>query len=187
MTKGRAALVSLMDHYLRGLLDPFVTLLEVHKLMYFMQTAGEPLRLKFKKGTYGPYSENLRHVLQPVEGHLISGYKDGGDAPGKHLNLVPGAVEEAAAFLDRHPDTKKRLDRVTKLVDGFESSFGLELLSTVHWVASDKPSMTDDEVIAYTYAWGQRKKQFTERQIRLALQVLDDNGWLDASSQVSAP
>jgi hypothetical protein len=46
MTAGRAALVELMHHYLSGLLDPFVTLLEVHKLMYFMQEAGEPLRLK---------------------------------------------------------------------------------------------------------------------------------------------
>ena len=186
MTKGRAVLVSLMDRYLRGLLDPFVTLLEVHKLMYFMQKAGEPLRLKFEKGAYGPYSENLRHVLRPVEGHLISGYKDGGDAPGKPLNLVPGAVEDAAAFLNRHPDTKMRLGRVTQLVNGFESSFGLELLSTVHWVASDNPSMTDEEVIALTYAWGPRKRQFTERQIRIALRVLDENGWFQASPQADS-
>ena len=41
MTAGRAALVGLMDRYLNGLLDPFVTLLEVHKLMYFMQVAGQ--------------------------------------------------------------------------------------------------------------------------------------------------
>ncbi len=34
MTAGRAALVGLMHRYLGGLLDPFVALLEVHKLMY---------------------------------------------------------------------------------------------------------------------------------------------------------
>ena len=34
MTPGRAALVSLIQRYLSGLLDPFVTLLEIHKLMY---------------------------------------------------------------------------------------------------------------------------------------------------------
>lgn len=45
MTPGRAALVVLMNRYLGGLMDPFVTLLEVHKLLYFMQEAGEPLRL----------------------------------------------------------------------------------------------------------------------------------------------
>ena len=187
MSKGRAVLVSLMDQYLRGLLDPYVTLLEVHKLMYFTQEAGEPLRLEFKKGVYGPYSENLRHVLRPLEGHLISGYRDGGDAPNKPLNLVPGAVEDAAAYLSKYPATTGRMERVTKLVQGFESSFGLELLSTVHWVASERPSMTDDYVIAHTYAWGSRKRQFTERQIRLALMVLDDNGWFQASPQVDAP
>src|SRR6185295_2679888 len=64
MTPGRAALVELVRRYLNGLLDPAVSLLEVHKLMYFMQEAGEPLRLRYVKGPYGPYSENLRHVLK---------------------------------------------------------------------------------------------------------------------------
>ena len=90
MTAGRAALVGLVDRYLRGLLDPFVTLLDVHKLLYFIQAAGEPLKLKFAKGRYGPYAENLRHVLNAIEGHLISGYADGGDAPDKQLALGAG-------------------------------------------------------------------------------------------------
>jgi hypothetical protein len=46
--------VGLIDRYLRGLLDPFVTLLEVHKLMYFLQETGEPLRLRYVQGIYGP-------------------------------------------------------------------------------------------------------------------------------------
>lgn len=178
MTRGRAALIALMDRYLRGLLDPFVTLLEIHKLMYFMERAGEPLNLEFKKGYYGPYSEKLRHVLRPLEGHLVSGFEDGGETPGKQIELVPGAVEDAARFSDRHPDTNDRLERVAQLVDGFESSFGLELLATVHWVAASQPQPTEKEIIATTYAWGPQKRQFSERQIRLALRVLRDKGWL---------
>ena len=54
MTAGRAALLGLMSEYLRGLMDPFVTLLEVHKLMYFMQEAGEPLKLRYVQAPYGP-------------------------------------------------------------------------------------------------------------------------------------
>src|SRR5690606_16644171 len=57
VTPGRAALVELMRRYLGGLMDPSVSLLEVHKLMYFLQTAGEPLRLRYVKGPYGPYAE----------------------------------------------------------------------------------------------------------------------------------
>ncbi len=177
MTIGRAALVELMSRYLGGLLDPFVTLLEVHKLMYFMQEAGEPLRLRYKAAPYGPYAENLRHVLYAIEGHLVSGYEDGGDVPDKPLTLVPGAVDEAAAFLAKHRQTRERFDRVANLLDGFESPFGLELLSTVHWVMHHEAVRTVQDVVERTYDWNERKRQFTPRQIGIAADVLTNKGW----------
>lgn len=178
MTPGRAALIGLMRRYLAGLLDPFVTLLEVHKLMYFMQEAGEALQLRYVKAPFGPYAENLRHVLSAIEGHLVSGYADGGDTPEKELALVPGAFEDAEAFLCSHPDTRGRLERVASLVEGFETPFGLELLSTVHWVATRGGVRMEDEVVAQTYAWGDRKRQFSPQQIHLALEVLTKKSWL---------
>ena len=178
MTAGRAALVNLIHRYLGGLLDPHITLLEIHKLMYFMQVAGEPLRLRFQKAQYGPYADNLRHVLRRIEGHLVSGYQNDGDAPGKLIELVPGAVEDAVVFLEDNPETQSRLRRVSELVEGFESSFGLELLSTVHWVAHEHPEAPIESIIEYTYAWNRRKRQFTERQIRLAHNALADQGWI---------
>ena len=166
-----------MNRYLNGLLDPFVTLLEVHKLMYFMQAAGQPLRLRFAKAPYGPYAQNLRHVLNAIEGHFISGYADGGDAPNKQLEVLPGAVEEAAAVLRRSHKTRERLDRVADLVEGFESAFGLELLSTVHWVLEHDVPVSQDEVVARTHEWNERKSRFSSRQIALATDVLTDKGW----------
>ncbi|MGI9251652.1 MAG: type II toxin-antitoxin system antitoxin DNA ADP-ribosyl glycohydrolase DarG [Pseudohongiellaceae bacterium] len=178
MTPGRAVLVALMHRYLTGLLDPFITLLELHKLMYFMQEAGEPLRLEFQQASYGPYAENLRHVLNAVEGYMISGYADGTDAPDKPLELVPGVKKDADAFLDEHAKTKARFEQVAKLVDGFESSFGLELLSTVHWVMKHEKPGTKDDIVNRVYAWNERKRQFTPRQILLARDVLVNNSWL---------
>ena len=185
MTPGRAALVVLMDRYLRGLLDPFVTLLEVHKLMYFLQNSGEPLRLNFVKGVYGPYAENLRHVLRTIEGHLVSGYADGGDAPSKPLELVPGALQDAKAFIGQA--TERNLDRVYGLVDGFESPFGLELLATVHWVVCEERAETVEEVVKHTYAWGPRKRQFSARQLTVAFEVLSGQGWLAGSHPTAVP
>jgi O-acetyl-ADP-ribose deacetylase (regulator of RNase III) len=182
MTAGRAALVELMGRYIRGLLDPTITLLEVHKLMYFMQEAGEPLRLKYVKAPYGPYAENLRHVLRAIEGHLVAGYADGGDAPDKPLTLVPGAVDDANAFLEANALTRERFDRVGRLVEGFETPFGLELLATVHWVARhESPGRKSADVVERTYAWNDRKRQFTPRQIGIALNVLTKQGWLEAA------
>jgi hypothetical protein len=32
------------------------------------------LRLNYTKHLYGPYADNLNHVLQSMEGHFIRGY-----------------------------------------------------------------------------------------------------------------
>ena len=178
MTPGRAALVGLLDRYLRGLLDPFVTLQEAHKLMYFMQAAGEPLKLRFMKAHYGPYAENLRHVLHAIEGHMISGYADGGDRPDKRLSLVPGAVDDAREFVATTTYTLTRFNRVADLVAGFESPFGLELLSTVHWVVTEEHAGTAHEVIEKAYAWNERKRVFSQPQIELAWDLLQEKDWL---------
>lgn len=181
MTVGRAALLGLMQRYLAGLMDPFVTLLELHKLMYFQQVAGESLRLRFEKGLYGPYARNLGNVLSRIEGHLVTGYADGGDAPDKQIEAKPEAVETAKAFLHAHPETERRFERVADLVEGFESPFGLELLATVHWIAATEGARSADEAVAQTHAWNPRKRMFRPEQIKTAWGVLRDKGWLSQS------
>jgi O-acetyl-ADP-ribose deacetylase (regulator of RNase III) len=178
MTAGRAALVELVACYLNGLLDPFVTLIEVHKLMYFMQEAGEPLRLKYVQGPYGPYAENLRHVMNAIEGYLISGYADGGDTLYKQLKLVPAASQDAQNFLQEYPDTLTRLTKVAELVEGFESPFGLELLATVHWMIAHMKITHKNEIISHVSAWDKQKQKFTPRQIIFARDVLFEKKWV---------
>lgn len=178
MTAGRAVLIELIQRYLKGLLDPSLSLLEVHKLLYFMQEAGEPLRLKYQKAHYGPYAQNLRHVLNAIEGHFISGYADGGDAPEKELQLVPGAIKEAQEFLEHHPDTRKRFEKVSQLLEGFESPQGLELLSTVHWLNRYEQATSIEQLMKGVHSWNSRKQQFTARQISIAEKVLGSQDWL---------
>ncbi len=186
LTAGGAALLGLMDRYLAALMDPSISLLEVHKLMYFLQAAGEPLRLRHVKAPFGPYAENLRHVLRDIEGHLISGYADGGDMPDKQLALVPGAIQDAESFLEAHPATHERFDRVVRLVEGFETPFGLELLATVHWVATQEQAQDHENIVRATYAWGPRKNQFTVMQIDLAAERLRSEGWLAVGTKSPA-
>lgn len=179
MTAGRAVLIELIQCYLKGMLDPSISLLEVHKLLYFMQETGENLRLRYNKAHYGPYAENLRHVLNSIEGYYISGYQDGGDNPVKELHLIPGAVQEAKIFLKKYPETQKRFEKVSSLVKGFESPKGLELLSTVHWLIKYENKKKSTELIKAVYSWNERKKQLTERQIIIAQKVLNNKNWLN--------
>jgi len=178
MTVGRASLLGLMQRYLAGVMDPFVSLLEIHKLMYFMQESGEGLKLRYEKGLYGPYAPNLRHVLSVIEGHFISGYGDAEDQPDKQIELRHEAVSQAETFLQDHPDTRERFGRVADLIEGFETPFGMELLSTVHWVASRENALTLDEAVSQTYAWNDRKRMFEEDHLSIAWEVLENKGWL---------
>ena len=147
-----------------------------------MQFAGEPLKLRYTKGIYGPCAENLRHLLHAVEGHFISGYADGGDAPDKPLELVPGAVEDATVALAQFVETRERFERVAELVAGFESPFGLELLSTVHWILDHDGPRAREDLVALTHGWNDRKKRFSPRQIELAAEVLSGKGWIDGAA-----
>ena len=178
MTIGRAILLGLMRRYLAAVMDPSVSLLEIHKLMYFMQEAGEPLRLNYCKGPYGPYAENLRHVLSAIEGHFISGYGDAEDNPGKQIELNIRAAKQAEAFLKDHPATQARFDQVANLIDGFETPFGLELLATVHWVIRQEKAADLSDVVAKVYSWNDRKRMFKEQHIQLAWELFHQKGWL---------
>jgi len=186
MTIGRASLLCLMRRYLAAVMDPSVSLLEIHKLMYFLQESGEELKLRYQKATLGPYADNLRHVLTAIEGHFIVGYGDAGDQPDKQLEVLPGVWEHADEIITNHPATQERFDRVARLIDGFETPFGMELLATVHWVGTREGATNPDEAIKKTYEWNARKSQFTEAHIRTAYEVLSEQEWLPADSQTAA-
>lgn len=177
LTSSRAALIELINRYLQSMLDPFITLLEIHKLMYFLQESGQPLKLNYSKAIYGPYAENLRHVLFRLSGHYIGGY-DGEDSPSKNITLSPNAIDKANQLVKSDCELLSKLDKVSNLVNGFETPYGLELLSTVHWVVCKEYKSTINEVVDAVYAWNPQKKKFSQRQIEIAFNTLKSQNWL---------
>jgi O-acetyl-ADP-ribose deacetylase (regulator of RNase III) len=178
LTPVRAALVKLLAAY--RALDYSLTRIEVQKLAYFLERAGEPLNMKFEANMYGPYSNTLEHVLQALDGHYLLGVGDR-TSPGE-IQVVPGAVDEAETYLAESPqsETAARVARVSDLISGFETPYGMELLSTVHWVATRPPKApTLEETTRAVHAWNPRKKQLMSNEhIRLAWEHLAKRDWL---------
>lgn len=185
MTVARALFIKVIDHYLA--LAYRLTLLEIQKLAYFLQESGENLKLHYEKGLYGPFASNLNKVLERVEGHYIRGYGDS-QKPDAELELLPDAVKQAEAFLSPIPDSLKRLERVAKLIEGFETPYGMELLSTVHWVAcKDQPAAQNvKDAVSAVHAWNERKKNlFKPEHIILAWQRLMQLGWISTPNSIN--
>jgi O-acetyl-ADP-ribose deacetylase (regulator of RNase III) len=183
MTAGRASIVKVLDTYRE--LNYGLSKIEVQKLAYFLQEAGGPLDLPFVKHQYGPYSDTLRHALNTMEGHFIRGLGDG--VVEAEIEPTEDALAEAEAFIaeKQHSELAGQVDRVGRLIDGYQSSYGMELLASVHWVAAHEADVRSlDDAVAAVHAWNDRKRHLMKPEhIASAWKRLGDEGWLIAEQQ----
>ena len=175
LTRARAILIKLLEGYQTTYR---ITKLEVQKLGYFVQVAGEPMKLQYKKHQFGPYANNLNHLLQTLEGQYIIGYGDRSQE--SKIRLLPHASEDTINCLKDYPDAIAHVNRVSELVEGFENPYGMELLATTHWVVTNSDRHVDMEAaIPIVHNWSPRKENlFKPNHIRTAWQHLSDLEWL---------
>lgn len=175
ISRARALLVKLIDAY--ATLDYALTKIEVQKLAYFLQASGEELKLRYAKQQFGPYADQLRHVLTDMEGTFLTGVTT--DAPRAEIRLMPGATAAADRLLGDNAEARARLDRVGRLIRGYETPYSMELLATVHWVASHEGARSPTEARELVQRWNERKKaRYQERHIEKAWQRLESEGWI---------
>jgi hypothetical protein len=115
--------------------------------------------------------------LNKLEGHYLSGFGEGADDPHTPIELLADAVEAARSELDCNPATLDRFERVSSLIEGFESPYGMELLATVHWVAEKQAAQKLEQTIRAVHGWSERKKMFTPYQITAEWTQLSRLGW----------
>jgi O-acetyl-ADP-ribose deacetylase (regulator of RNase III) len=182
MTRGRALVIRLMEMY--GLPGYRLTLLEVQKLAYLLQESGLPMKLNYVRHRFGPYAENLNPVLQRIEGHFIRGYGDRTkQTPG--IYIIDKSPEDAHKFLNDDDEAREHLERVARLIEGFETPYGMELLASVHWVVEHENTELNDlgAVIAAVHKWNPRKHRlFSPEHIGVAWKRLREENWLTAKT-----
>jgi O-acetyl-ADP-ribose deacetylase (regulator of RNase III) len=177
LTGVRAAIVKVISIY--RVMEYALTRIEMQKLAYFLEMAGQPLKLGFTQSNYGPYSNKLRFVLTDLNGHYITGVGDG--AGDSEIAVLPEALVEADEYIKTSGDDKlvDDVDRVGRLIQGFESPYGMELLATVHWVGFHIPDVhTVDAAIKAVHNWNDRKRAIMSKEhIKIAWHRLEEQGW----------
>ncbi|WP_354625812.1 macro domain-containing protein [Psychromonas sp. MME2] len=177
MTAGRAAILTLLETY--QAVNYGLSKIEVQKLAYFLQEAGENLKLNFIKHNFGPYADALRHALNTMDGHYIKGVGDG--VVESQITPVDEALESAKQFLaESNTDINERISRVSELIEGYQSPYGVELLSTVHWVAKHENCHNANDAFHAIQHWNLRKKQLmSEKHVQAAWDHLTATGWVN--------
>ncbi len=157
LTPIRAMFVYAFHEYERA--DSSLNLLVAQKLAYFLQRLGEPLRLEYTKGWYGPYATNLNKVLQVINGTYIL-YEAHKDSPITRIQTVTERLPEIKEALEKLSEMQKyRLHKLLEFIDGFQTPFSLELLATVDWILKENPNLTPDEIYQQIGNWTKRKAE----------------------------
>ncbi len=177
LTPARAMLLSVLYELVRN--GEFVSEFSSEKIAYFLQRFGakETFQLEFQPNFYGPYSGKVKHVLYYLNGSYIMGYSSKDKKPFEELGLIPDAESEVNEFLNKPENaTHKRTAEKTKsFLTGFYSPFGLELLSTIDFLISEKNAKTLEAITKELENWSDRKKTlFTNPKfIQIAIKNLE--------------
>lgn len=166
ITVGRAILLLLMYHY-QGLRYA-LTSLEVQKLAYFIKESGEPTlsKLNFEKNKFGPYAPDLKKVITLlVENKFVEKFKDD-ESDDYQYKVSDFAHSLARAFLENNHDLEC-VDKINNLISGYEYPFGMELLSTVHWVVNHEGAIDINSTCRNVWNWSELNPSWNERKKEL--------------------
>lgn len=160
LTPARAMLLSVLYELVRN--GEFVSEFSSEKIAYFLQRFGakETFKLEFQPNFYGPYSGKVKHVLYYLNGSYIMGYSSKDKKPFEELGLIPDAEMEVNEFLDKPENAthKNTVEKTKSFLTGFYSPFGLELLSTIDFIVSEKKATTQEAITKELENWSDRKK-----------------------------
>ncbi len=175
LTRERALLLQLIEAY--SSIDDSMTKIEVQKVAYFLQVAGEDLGLQYQKQQFGPYADELRHHLNAMDGIFLNGVNP--TSPRAEIKLRPGALEAATQYLSDHAVSLEHIQRVRRLIIGYETPYSMELLATIHWVALHEGASSFEKALERIQQWNERKmKRYQPRHVEKAWTRLASEGWI---------
>lgn len=174
LTPDRALIVELVRRY--SVLGFECSLLEIQKLAWFLERSihrlrlPDPLDLRFAADRYGPYAHRLSHLLDSLDGSYLHCDTRIGDAgPLDAIWFEPKMRDRIQAYLGSGEalQYKAALEQTAAMIDGYESPYGMELLSTVDWLISREHCETTVAGIRKGLSEWPAGQQHAERKLRL--------------------
>jgi len=189
LTIPRALIAEMIRRY--WVLGIECTMLEVQKLAWFLdrtiqrQGLEDVLKLKFQANRYGPFSPQLNHLLNALDGSYLRSDKRVADCgPMDTIAFADSKTGIVSLYLGSGEAKPYAgvIETTDSLIDGFQSPLGMELLATVDWLLSRGGCSPDVTAVKSALtAWpggadaGQRKLRiFPDRLLGLAIKRLEN-------------
>lgn len=139
--------------------------------------------MQFKADKYGPYADQLRHLLKDLDGNYRHREKRLADAsPFDLIWFEDSKRDKVEAYLrnGQAAGFLPALERTAAIIDGFESPLGMELLATVDWLIAEggcEPSVNELRQGLQSWPGGKaaarrKLRLFDDHLLKLALKRL---------------
>jgi O-acetyl-ADP-ribose deacetylase (regulator of RNase III) len=162
------------------------------KIAYFLSEAGIPTGLVYERGSYGPYSAQLKSVLSRL---INNGLVVETERNGKLFEVQPGPTYRDARehFKEQLREWVPMVEKVADLLLRFPTTSDLEIGATALFVAKriagekgGRP--TEREIFDAIMAWkAKRRPPVDPDHVALTVRQLGVMGWLDASPTRELP
>jgi O-acetyl-ADP-ribose deacetylase (regulator of RNase III)/uncharacterized protein YwgA len=174
MTYERAVFLKALND-LESHFDGSFDRLSLQKIAYFLQAFGLKLNLEFSRNLHGPYSEALRKACIILE---KNGMFKGFTTEERLTHVTPSGCAVANEYLGSDSASSDLLiEKLDKFIQGYESPYGLELLSSVHYLAQHENCASEDKIIEEMGSWNKNKRcLFSKDEIQLAYKRLQEDG-----------
>jgi O-acetyl-ADP-ribose deacetylase (regulator of RNase III) len=176
LTPAKAMLLYAMYYY--DSLGENTSLFIANKLAYFLQRLGDPSlkSLKFTAQYYGPYTVQVDHLVQSLNGKYIKGLEQMEAKAFEPLELQYDKLQEVSDYVKKELSSQQRviIKQLIKLIDGFQSALSIEILASIDFIKKENPNISKEDAINKIRSWSERKRKlFLDKYLDIAWNHLE--------------
>ncbi|MCM3737340.1 macro domain-containing protein [Bacillus cytotoxicus] len=142
MTRQRALLLLLMDHYNLSSYKDKVTYEEVNHLAFIAQCLGANLKLEFAEDSKGPFDQKINKLLLLMASNEYLSIQKGDS--GDNIILVNNKRFKQKNNVLKNEDTAGVYEKALKILKGFETKERLKVLTVTLWFYKEKECTPDN-------------------------------------------
>jgi O-acetyl-ADP-ribose deacetylase (regulator of RNase III) len=161
------------------------------KIAYFLTESGVPTGLRYQRGSYGPFSPEIKRLIGSLMNHNIVVEQ----RLGRMFEITPGPTyaDARALYLDKLRTWAPTIEQVADLFLRMPGTHEAELAATVHFTAKDlrqttQKRPTESEVLDAVKRWKVRRRPpLEERDVADTIRNLNLLGWIDVEASPDLP
>lgn len=160
------------------------------KLAYFATRAGVPTGLEYRRGSYGPFAEDLKRLQTLlVNNGLVADERRGNMF---EIHTGPTYGDAVNRYKEQLEPWREAMARVADLLMRVSTAKDAEILASAHFVAGElvarsrarnEPPPSEQDVVEGVLDWKLRRRPpLEEDEIASAVRKLNVLGWIDVSA-----